>query len=790
MKRRLIESLIIILLVSTLLYGAVQTIETLPSNNSAFIATLNNFLRAESADRYRLIRDPGSRDIYTGGTAPVSANLTHTISAVTGFPYGYYSYKASTSHTYTASTRTFVYLDYDSVRTITIAGAAVTRATYLVFAEMTAGSTQPVTPTGSIILMQVDTGPTAITAVSDLRYSLCSEISPDWADFGADPTGHTNSSTAITSAIAASPAGSTLKFGLGTYLINSAVTVNKWISVKGAPGQGTILKAAAGMTGDMLTQTYVAATPPTSTVYEDFVIDCNNTARDGLVTKNLWGSQFSRITTQKCTRYGVFIDNTGNYYTSGQDWWPYNLVFNSHNSKNNEVNYHIETNSNSGLDPVVDFNDCISYGGVRAVTGIINASTDAHDFLNRYYGFASFNRFITEAQGWKGVDFRGPWYVSFNNTYMEIGISVTDRSGTVIRPMTTLEILNSGWRATDKANIIVDGGYAWYVYDNATDCSPPCNDNSTILFRAGTRINNWTEVSDLRIGLDYDSPPSCFGPPLMTYTLSGVGAECSHRNGGANAAVGTVYTDSYKNQWKVFSASPSTTTKFTPITNPVKMPMDLTLKGSNGGFGYLLIEDNLTITDVRLVVDDNFTSSLATVTSTFGGNATNYTQVTLNSGASAVNGYYIGWVLQTALANDNGTLDYIVSDYDGASKLLTLSYPVGTKPKTGQTYYLYPGYLTVTSGATTAYEWIGGQQARLPLLKQGAVFSTKSNPHSPLYNNAKWGQWIKGVPIDPSSGWITGAIPALFVLGTQAGGTYAGGTWTSGKAHILIYWEH
>jgi hypothetical protein len=84
-------------------------------------------------------------------------------------PYGYYVTKVATAHTYTNTTRTFVYLDYDDSRTITIVGASVTRSTYLVFAEMAAGATEPSVPVGTVSLMQVDASGGTLSAVTDLR---------------------------------------------------------------------------------------------------------------------------------------------------------------------------------------------------------------------------------------------------------------------------------------------------------------------------------------------------------------------------------------------------------------------------------------------------------------------------------------------------------------------------------------------------------------------------------------------------------------------------------------------
>lgn len=155
-----------VLVSSLLVFAATQTISTLPVSNSAFLATLQAFLRGENAARFQ---KKYAGYVLQGGYGATSGTLAHTISAITAFPYGYYVYYDATAHTYTANTRTFVYVDYDNARTITIAGAVVTRVGNLVFAEMAAGATEPVTPVGCSRLMQVDTSGVAITTVADLR---------------------------------------------------------------------------------------------------------------------------------------------------------------------------------------------------------------------------------------------------------------------------------------------------------------------------------------------------------------------------------------------------------------------------------------------------------------------------------------------------------------------------------------------------------------------------------------------------------------------------------------------
>ena len=162
-----------------------QTINTIPTAGASFLTDLDNFLTEETPDyaRYYL-----SDKVVSGGIGATDATLAHTISAVTAFPNNHYVYQAATSHTYTASKRTFVYVRDDNTRTVTIASAAVTYDDYLVFAEMAAASSEPEVPTGCAYLFYADTSAVAITSVTDRR--IGGELYPI--------TNYTDLSTALT----------------------------------------------------------------------------------------------------------------------------------------------------------------------------------------------------------------------------------------------------------------------------------------------------------------------------------------------------------------------------------------------------------------------------------------------------------------------------------------------------------------------------------------------------------------------------------------------------------------
>jgi len=122
------------------------------SINSADIAVAANPLKrdGENIGEY----------VYTGLTIATVASLTQTTTAGTAYvandadSYLHRVATAATSHTYTASKDTYVYLDY--------AGA-------FIYSEVANGASQPSTPSNSIIIAKVVTDGSAITSVSDLR---------------------------------------------------------------------------------------------------------------------------------------------------------------------------------------------------------------------------------------------------------------------------------------------------------------------------------------------------------------------------------------------------------------------------------------------------------------------------------------------------------------------------------------------------------------------------------------------------------------------------------------------
>lgn len=150
--------------------AAVQTINTVPSNNASFLTNLQAFLRGEIGE-HNYARFAGVV-LYGGWHTDPGASLTATIPETVAFPDGYYTKEDSVSHTYTASTDTYVLIRADSSVAVAVAGASISydgTDDLYVFVEMTNGSTEPANVDGTLKMMKVVTDGTEITSVTDLR---------------------------------------------------------------------------------------------------------------------------------------------------------------------------------------------------------------------------------------------------------------------------------------------------------------------------------------------------------------------------------------------------------------------------------------------------------------------------------------------------------------------------------------------------------------------------------------------------------------------------------------------
>ena len=149
-------------------YGATDTINTVP-DASDFLTELQEFLEDETGD---LAFRRHSSVVLRGGWHSTSANLSATVPLAIAFVDGYYVGALAEAQTYTASTRTFVYLRKDDTAAVSVPGAVITYGstdTSWVFAEAAAGTNLPEVPVGVLPTMYVDTDGTSITATTDLR---------------------------------------------------------------------------------------------------------------------------------------------------------------------------------------------------------------------------------------------------------------------------------------------------------------------------------------------------------------------------------------------------------------------------------------------------------------------------------------------------------------------------------------------------------------------------------------------------------------------------------------------
>lgn len=163
----------VIILAIGVVWSATQTRFTVPDNNETFMTDLQNFLRNELPGA---LGDALRDFVIFGGTAPTSANLTHTVAGLKAMVNGYYVDQAATAITYMANRRSYVYATDLDTGTPTVTGGNgctfVQRLTRLIVIECLSESNEPVISGVNVMpVLYVDTSSTAITAVGDLRPS-------------------------------------------------------------------------------------------------------------------------------------------------------------------------------------------------------------------------------------------------------------------------------------------------------------------------------------------------------------------------------------------------------------------------------------------------------------------------------------------------------------------------------------------------------------------------------------------------------------------------------------------
>ena len=129
-------------------------------------------------------------------------------------------------------------------------------------------------------------------------------------DFGADPTGTSDSSSAIQNAInAAATTSGIVTFPAGTFLINTAISlIGKYVTIIGAGQTNTIIKANATLISvfNIFDTTDITLSPFT---IQDLQIDGNNTTTNGIYVQYRHHSLVKNVFIINCTN-GMYEINT------------------------------------------------------------------------------------------------------------------------------------------------------------------------------------------------------------------------------------------------------------------------------------------------------------------------------------------------------------------------------------------------------------------------------------------------------------------------------------------------
>ena len=144
--------------------GSNQTINTVPqANTTSFDANLQNFLRQEDADRFKLLFQSF---VSSGGTHGTTAGLTGTPASLTAFPGGHYVTETQ-SITYTDDTANLWVICHKDLTTDIGGNWVRVTGTHYLYDPVSAN--QPTLPTDSAFLIRVVTSGGAITVVDDIR---------------------------------------------------------------------------------------------------------------------------------------------------------------------------------------------------------------------------------------------------------------------------------------------------------------------------------------------------------------------------------------------------------------------------------------------------------------------------------------------------------------------------------------------------------------------------------------------------------------------------------------------
>jgi hypothetical protein len=141
--------------------GVEQTHSTVPSQNSSFIGDLQNFLKREDAQRYI---QQFSGMVVSGGVDATGGALTHTPTALTAYPGGYYVTEDG-SVTYVANSTCYLI----ATKTLTGNLATFQRQSGTHYLTDCTSASKPALPDDSLWLATLTTNGSSVTAYTDLR---------------------------------------------------------------------------------------------------------------------------------------------------------------------------------------------------------------------------------------------------------------------------------------------------------------------------------------------------------------------------------------------------------------------------------------------------------------------------------------------------------------------------------------------------------------------------------------------------------------------------------------------
>lgn len=157
----LLRALAIVVSLASSVWAQSQTHTTVPAQNSTFITDLQTFLRGEDAARYI---EQFSGFVVSGGVDTTGGTLTHTPSAVTAYPGGYYTTETG-SILYVGNSTCYLILHRLTTGNL---GTFQRQAGTHYLTDCTS-PTKPALPTDSLWLAQLTTNGSSVTAYTDLR---------------------------------------------------------------------------------------------------------------------------------------------------------------------------------------------------------------------------------------------------------------------------------------------------------------------------------------------------------------------------------------------------------------------------------------------------------------------------------------------------------------------------------------------------------------------------------------------------------------------------------------------